>query len=82
MQTYKEKYDNEKIWYKKILILDSFHSLMIIKHGKTWTIYNTAKSMEVSPALVSENLRIAEALRNGIEFRNRAEAVRSTRRKQ
>jgi len=81
MKTYKEKYDDEKSWFKKVLILDSFHSLMIIKHGRKWTIYNTARSLEVSPALVSENLRIAEALRNGIEFRNRSEAVKLTRRK-
>ena len=79
--TYKEKYDSTKKWNEKVLIMDSFHSLMIIKHGKVWTIYNTAKSLEVSPALVSENLRIAEALRNGITFNNRSEAVRSTRRK-
>ena len=81
MQTYKEKYDSERTWFKKVLLLDSFHSLMIIKHGKSWTIYHTARSLEVSPALVSENLRIAEALRNGAEFRNRSHAVMMTKRK-
>ena len=81
MTTYKEKYEATRNWKDKILIMDSFHSLMIIKHGKPWTIYNTAKSLEVSPALVSENLRIAEAIRNGLDFNNRAHAVRMTRRK-
>lgn len=79
--TFKEKYDSERIWYKKILILDSFHSLMVIKHGRKWTMYNTARSMNISPALVSENLRIAEALRSGTEFKNRSQAVRMTKKK-
>ncbi len=76
--TYKEKYDSEKDWRRKVLILDSFHCIMLTKH-EDWKLINTATSMNISQSTVSEDLRVAELLREGKDFRTRIEAVRSIR---
>lgn len=75
--TFKEKYDKEEAWDKKVIIMALFHNTMLLKHGKRWTICHTARSMEISIGTVSENLRLADALHNGLdECKSRIEALK------
>jgi len=59
MQSYKEKYHNERRWSNKVIILELFH-LIKKNQDRTWNITKTATIMEISIGAVSENLRIAE----------------------
>lgn len=47
----------EKIWHRKALLIDIYHSC------KNNTIIETAKQLEMSVGYVSEDLRLAEIIR-------------------
>lgn len=63
--TYREKFHNITEWKHKVLIVELFHLLRLSKAPK-WREEDTAKYFNVSIALVSENLRLARALKIGI----------------
>lgn len=64
MATYREQFYNSTDWKKKVLVMELFHLLMLVKYKEKWHMKNTAKYFGVSMALVSENLKIAHALGN------------------
>ena len=59
--TFPERYKNEPTWQGKVMIMEIYH-LARITTSKGWTLSNTAIEFEVSVSLVSENLKLAEAL--------------------
>lgn len=63
--TYKEKFRRSTDWKQKVLTVELFHLLMLSKNPK-WKLNDTAKYFQVSIALVSENLKLAKFIENGI----------------
>lgn len=63
--THKEKFHRSTDWKERVLTVEFFHLLMLSKHTK-WTVKSTAEYFNVSMALVSENLKIAHALGEGL----------------
>lgn len=59
--TFLEKYNSESTWHGKVLVMEIFHLAMRIRFSN-WTITNTATEFGVSIGLVSENLRLANAI--------------------
>lgn len=75
--TFKERYGKENRWLYKAYIMEIFH-LTHVHLNSRWTIALTASYFEVSPALVSENLKIARASHENeaiMRCRNRQEAL-------
>lgn len=59
--TFQERYEKEETWYGRVIIMEIFH-LAMTQRQENWTISNTAKEFNTSIGLVSENLRLAEAM--------------------
>ena len=59
--TFLERYEQEDTWYGKVIVIEIFH-LYHTKHRPDWTVTKTAECFGLSIGLVSENLRIAEAM--------------------
>ena len=59
--TFHERYQIEPTWHGRAIIMEIYHLAQTIRH-KDWTIAKTAKFFEVSVGLVSENLRLANAI--------------------
>lgn len=66
--SFKERYDKEKIWHKKVLVMEIFHLTMCEKSKGHWPIRNTAKYFDVSIGLVSENLKLADAINHRVDL--------------
>lgn len=60
--TLKESFKKEECWHRKVIILETFHLMRTIQ-VKTWTIKDTARDLEVSIGLVSEDLKLAKAIK-------------------
>jgi hypothetical protein len=71
-----EKFDSETDWRRKALIVELFHSMMLLKHGDAWNIKRTATILHKSVGLISENINIARAIKLGLletcDSRNKA----------
>lgn len=59
--TFQEKYKQVKTWHERVQIMEIYHLAMLVRERK-WTISNTAKYFGCSVGLVSENLRLAQAI--------------------
>ena len=59
--TFKERYEQSKTWYEKVLVMNIYHTAMVARVS-SWTITMTAQEFECSIGLVSENLRLADAI--------------------
>lgn len=59
--TFVERYNQETTWHGKATVMELFH-LTMTQRDKSWTITKTAESFSVSIGLVSENLRLAQAI--------------------
>lgn len=64
MKEYKEKFDNETDWRKKVLIVEFFHLLQLTKHP-SWRVRDTAFVLNKSIGLISEDLMLAKAIQSG-----------------
>ena len=56
-----ERYSQEKLWFKKVLLMEVYH-LSKVHADKDWTLGETAKDFGCSIGLVSENLKLARAI--------------------
>lgn len=65
--TFKEKYEAERRWSDKVMIMEIYH-LTMSHRQKGWTLTKTATHFEVSVGLVSENLRLAKAMHKSDKF--------------
>ena len=59
--TFQERYHSESTWHGKVLVMEIYHLVMITR-DKDWTITKTAKDFDCSIGLVSENLKLANAI--------------------
>lgn len=59
--TFVERYKQESTWHGKVIVIELFH-LAMSQRDKTWTLTKTAEAFNVSTGLVSENLRLADAI--------------------
>lgn len=59
--TFPERYNQATIWFEKVLVMEIYH-LAMTHREKGWTITKTADAFSVSIGLVSENLRLAQAI--------------------
>lgn len=59
--TFQERYTTEPTWHGRATIMEIYHLAQTIRH-KGWTISKTAEHFGVSVGLVSENLKLAEAI--------------------
>jgi hypothetical protein len=76
--TFLEKYQSETTWHGKAIVMGLFHLTMTVRH-KDWTLARTAHSFDVSIGLVSENLRLANAINTDdkiLKCNSRQEALR------
>lgn len=76
--TFLEKYQSETTWHGKAIVMGLFHITMTVRH-KDWTLARTAHSFDVSIGLVSENLRLANAINTDdriLKCSSRQEALR------
>jgi len=60
--TYKEKFNNETNWKRKVFIVELFHCHMLLKFGKKWKLKRTAIYFQKSISLISEDIKIAKFL--------------------
>lgn len=67
--TFVERYQIADGWQEKVLVMSIFHSAAT-QGQKNWTIKQTASVFGVSVGLVSENLRLAEAIDMGSDITN------------
>lgn len=59
--TFQEKYKQVKTWHDRALVMEIYH-LAMVSREKKWPISNTAKYFGCSVGLVSENLKLAQAI--------------------
>jgi len=71
--TFKQSYEKEDNWWKRVLLMELFH-LSQIAHNRKWRMEDTAKYFGQSKALVSENLKLAK-LEDGLTFEYRKDAM-------
>lgn len=62
--TFVEKYRMLTSWQEKAILMNLYHTVAVGRH-KDWTIKQTATVFEVSVGLVSENIRLANAIDSG-----------------
>jgi predicted DNA-binding protein (UPF0251 family) len=65
--TLKEMYQKEEKWYKICIIIETFHFMRTLT-DKKWRLEDTARELEISKALVSENLKLAIAFNKDKEL--------------
>ena len=76
--TFIERYNNSQNWHEKAIIIEIFH-LSRQHNGSRWTITHTANYFGVSIGLVSENLKLADAIHKDeriLKCQSRQEALR------
>lgn len=66
--TFPEKYKQENTWYGKALVMEIYHLAMKQRTENNWNLTNTAQHFGVSIGLVSENLRLADAIHSNSNF--------------
>lgn len=59
--TFLEKYNQETTWYGRATVMEIYHLAQTVRN-KGWTIAKTAEAFQVSVGLVSENLKLANAI--------------------
>lgn len=67
--TFKERYYNEVTWHGKVTVMEIFH-LAMSHNEKNWTLVKTAESFGCSIGLVSENLKLAQAIHSNENILN------------
>ena len=78
--TFRERYFKSETWHEKALVMEIYHLAMRQRTNHIQTVSDTAKYFGVSIGLVSENLRLAEAIHknpNLIQSNNRQEALKN-----
>lgn len=65
--TPQENYKLANTWQSKVLIMNLYHTAAILVI-KSWTLRDTATYFDVSIGLVSENIRLANAIDTGVDI--------------
>lgn len=75
-QIIKDRYEDAKTWQDRALIIQFYHLYMTNREDK-WSIRETAGYFKISTGLVSEDLKLAKNVDNGIrEIGNRKDAIK------
>lgn len=64
-----EQYRNEKSWAKRVILMEIYH-IAKLHVDKDWTLGKTARDFTCSIGLVSENLKLARAIRDNEKIMN------------
>ncbi len=70
---FKKQFDDEPIWWRKVLITSLCHKHMLAK-DRYWKMKDTGKLLGRVTSIISENLRIAEAIDNDPKFIGKCES--------
>lgn len=76
--TFAERYQAEETWDGKVLIMNLYHLARMVQY-KGWTLSNTAQEFNCSIGLVSENIKLANAINDDeriLKCKSRQEALR------
>jgi hypothetical protein len=65
--TYKEQFEREKRWYKRVVILDFYHNSKLF-HNKKWKVADTAKIFGISVGHCSESIMLCNAIKEQPEL--------------
>lgn len=65
--TFLERYNKATSWQEKATVMEIYH-LAMTHNVKGWTLQGTADQFECSIGLVSENLRLAQAIHRDSNF--------------
>ena len=71
MNAFVEKYYQAKTWFERAQFMLAYHNFMVGQYKArqaNWTIRMTAKSMDRSSGYVSEDLRLAEFIKDHPEI--------------
>lgn len=60
--TWLDRYNNSTTWHEKCLIMALYHLSKRTEFASNWTITNTAEYFNVSRGLVSENIKLSNAI--------------------
>lgn len=72
--SFRDEYELEKDWRNRALLIYNYHlSNLLINHRHK--MMDTATYFSRSLAAVSEDIKIAEALQNGFDFKSRNDAI-------
>jgi len=69
--TFRERYQIEQSWLGKVLIIDYYHSAMILKNPDRWGMRDTARYFGISLGLVCENIKIAKIIEDNPELKTK-----------
>lgn len=59
--TFKERYSMSTTWQERSQVMEIFHLAQVL-HNKKWRIQDSAQYFQCSLGLMSENLKLAEAM--------------------
>lgn len=79
--TFREKFHRTSEWHEKVIVIELYHLRMSVQN-KRWSLSKTAQYFNVSIGLVSENLKLAKAIHDDVNFikqPNRQEALKELR---
>jgi hypothetical protein len=78
MPTLKELFKNEKIWWKKAIVLETYHLMHEISNSD-WHMRDTSRELKCSLGYVCEELMLAKELKSneGLKELSRNKALRS-----
>lgn len=78
--TFQEMFNNERRWYKRVLIIRLYHYAKLY-NNRSWKIIDTAKYFHISIGQTSENLQLAQAIndRPALEQLSRNSALKEIR---
>jgi len=77
--TFKQKLSEEKLWYKKVMIIELYHYKMILKKGHKWKLKDSARSLRISMGRISEDLNLSKNLDEVIDCSSRKSALMKMR---
>jgi hypothetical protein len=78
--TFLEKYNSEKSWHGKVLVMEIYHLAHCQQKG--WSIARLAQDFQVSIGLASENLKLATLIHTTptiLHARSRQEALKKAK---
>ena len=80
MPTLKDIFKKEKIWWKKCLVLETYHVLHEISNND-WHLRDTSRELKCSLGYVSEELSLAKALKDneGLKMLSRNGALKAVK---
>lgn len=77
-QSFIDRYYSETTWHGKVIVMEIYHYAQL-HHDTHWTVIKTAQYFQCSIGLVSENLKLANAIHSNekiLKCETRKDALR------